>query len=105
MILALTISGGLLEASVNIRNYGLAEADDIAWSITLDGGFILLGKESTGVIPTIEAGGTATITTDPIIGFGSTRVIVTAEIDEGNDYRSQGANVMFFFISVKPGGG
>jgi hypothetical protein len=100
-----TISGGLLKASVNIRNYGLAEADDISWTIFLDGGFILLGKETTGLIPTIEAGGVTTISTGLVFGFGATRVIVTVEIDEGSDYRSQGANVLFFIVSVKPGGG
>ena len=100
-----TISGGLLRASVNIRNYGLAEADDVTWNIYLEGGFILLGQETTGVIPTIETGGIATIRSDPIIGFGSTHIIATVEIDEESDYRSQGANILFFIISVKPGGG
>jgi hypothetical protein len=100
-----TISGGLIKASVNVRNYGLAEADDIAWTITLDGGFILLGKETTGIIPTVEAGGVATISTGPVFGFGPTRVIATVEIDEGTDYRSQGANILFFIVQVKPGGG
>ena len=100
-----TISGGLLKASVNLRNYGLAEADDITWTITLDGGFILLGRETSGIIPTVEAGGMVTISTGPIFGFGSTRVIATAEIDEGSAYRSQGANVLFFIVSVKAGGG
>ena len=99
------IEGGLLKASVNVRNYGLAEADEISWSIILEGGLILLGRETTSVIPTMEAGGVATISTGPIIGFGSTRVIVTVEIDEGSDYRSQGANILFFIVSMKPGGG
>jgi hypothetical protein len=100
-----TISGGLLKASVNLRNYGLAEADAISWTITLDGGVILLGKETTGVIPTIEASGVTTINSGLVFGFGPTRVIVTVEFDEGSDYRSQGANVFLFFLQVKPGGG
>jgi len=100
-----TIEGGLLKASVNVRNYGLAEADEISWSIIIEGGLILIGRETTGIITTIEAGGVATISTGPIIGFGSTRVIATVEIDEGSDYRSQGANILFFIVLVKPGGG
>jgi hypothetical protein len=40
-----------------------------------------------------------------VFGFGPTRVICTVEIDEGSDYRSQGANVFFFIVQVKPGGG
>lgn len=100
-----TIQGGILRASVNLRNYGLAEADDITWSIIFEGGFILLGRETTGIVPTIEAGGVAILQSSLVIGFGPTRVIVSAEVPESSDSRSQAATVYLFYVNVLPGGG
>ncbi len=99
------IEGGLLKVKTNIRNQGFAEADDISWQISLDGGIILMGKETTGVIPTIGPNDKATISSGMIFGFGPTRVIVTAAVPESNGYRSQGATMFFFFINVNAGGG
>jgi len=99
------IKGGLAKVSVAIKNTGLAEADDINWQITLDGGLILLGKETTGTIQTILAGEEEEVRSGLIFGFGQTRVTVTADILEGLGVRNQGAFVLLFFISVLPGGG
>jgi hypothetical protein len=100
-----TIQSGVLKATVNLRNYGLAEADEITWSITFEGGVVLLGRETTGIIPTIEAGGVAVLKTGLVIGFGPTRVTVTAEVPESSDSRSQAATIFFFYVNVLPGGG
>ncbi|MCK4333060.1 MAG: PKD domain-containing protein, partial [Thermoplasmatales archaeon] len=99
------ISGGLLKISTLIKNKGEVESTGVQWSITLDGGMILLGKESNGEIPSIPAGENVTITSDIILGFGETEVTVTAEIQEGTDTRSQGGKVFLFFIYINPGGG
>ena len=99
------IKGGLAKVSVAIKNTGLAEADNINWQITLDGGLILLGKETTGTIQTILVGEEEEVRSRLIFGFGQTRVTVTADILEGSDVRNQGAFVLLFFISVLPGGG
>ncbi len=99
------IKGGLTKVSATIKNIGLAEADEINWKITLDGGLILLGKETTGTIQTILAGGEEEVRSGLIFGFGQTRVTVTADIPEDSGVRNQGAFVLLFFISVLPGGG
>ena len=57
------------------------------------------------MIPTIEAGGTATITTGPIIGFGTTRILVIVEIPECMYTRSQSGNLILFIVKVLPGSG
>jgi hypothetical protein len=88
-----------------IRNHGATEALNVEWSITLDGGTILLGKESSGVISSIPAGGVAEVQSNMIFGFGPTRVTVYAEINEGSDFRDQGATLFLFFVHIKPGGG
>lgn len=99
------ITGGLFKVSSTIRNPGLETADDVSWSITLDGGFILLGKETTGTGLSIPAGGEETVNSKLILGFGRTKVIATAEIPEGDsDSRNQGASVILFLINVNPGG-
>ena len=99
------IQGGALRAESILRNRGAVDAVDIAYTVTLDGGFILLGKESTGTIPTLAPGDTAMVTSGPIFGFGKTRVIIEVEIPESNDFRDQGATVILFYVHVTPGGG
>ncbi len=100
-----TIKGGLFRVSTNIRNPGILEATDVSWTITLEGGTILLGKESNGEISSILAGEETKVNSKFILGFGSTRIKVTAEIPDGDsDTYSKGATVILFFIKVNPGG-
>jgi hypothetical protein len=98
------IIGGFTKVSSTIRNPGTETAENINWQITLDGGLILLGKDTTGEI-SIPAGGEEIVNSKLILGFGKTRVIVTAEIPDGDsDTKNQGAKVILFFIRVNPGG-
>jgi hypothetical protein len=98
------IEGGLLKITAEIENTGIAEAEEINWKITLDGGFILMGKETTGSIDIIESGEKENITSGMIFGLGPTRVYVTVEMPEGTDERDQGGYILLFFIRVNPGG-
>ena len=99
------INGGLFQVSSTIRNPGVEAAEDVSWKIKLEGGIILLGKETTGTGLSIPAGGEETVNSKLIFGFGKTRVIVTAEMPDGaSDSKNQGATVLLFFIKVNPGG-
>ncbi len=98
------IKGGLFKVTATIKNTAIAEAEDITWKITFDGGLILLGKESAGTLDTILAGEETTVSSKLILGFGPTRVVMTVEIPEGSDTRNQGAFIYLFFINVNPGG-
>ena len=98
------IKGGMLKITSTIKNMGIAEADDISWKISLDGGFILLGKETTGEIDTIAAGEQKTITSNAIIGFGPTRVFIRVDIPEGTDNLNLNGFMYFFYIKVNPSG-
>jgi hypothetical protein len=100
-----TINGKLIKISSAIRNQGVAEADNVNWMMTLDGGVVLLGKEHSGTIATIPAGGSVEVQSGLIFGFGQTRVILTAETSESSDTRTQGATILFFFVNILPGGG
>jgi gingipain R len=99
------INGGFFRIKSVIRNHGATEAENVEWRISLDGGTILMGKESTGTIPTIASDGVVEVQSGMIFGFGSTRVTVHAEINEGADFRDQGATVFLFYVHIKPGGG
>jgi hypothetical protein len=99
-----SLNGGLFTIKSTIKNMGEAEATDIQWTISLDGGLILLGKESSGDIGYLDPGEEAKISTKLILGFGKTLVRATAEIPEHLDEREQRATVFLFFITVNPGG-
>jgi hypothetical protein len=69
-ILNINIKGGK-GISASINNSGFAPATNLSWSITVDGGLIVLGKETTGSIATIAVGEGATVLSGPKgIGLG-----------------------------------
>jgi hypothetical protein len=69
-ILNINVKGGKgITASIN--NTGFAPATNLSWSIVVEGGFIIRGKETTGSIGTIAVGETLTILGAPKgIGLG-----------------------------------
>jgi len=92
------ITGGLFKVSTVIRNIGGVDAIKVNWSIILNGGLILLGKETTGSILSLPAGGETKISSSLIFGFGKTVVTVTAEISESSDAKEQDVFVFLFVI-------
>lgn len=95
------ITGGLFKIKAVIKNTGTCDVVGVDWKISLDGGFILLGEETTGRLPYISQDDEVTITSDLIIGFGSTAVTVEAEIPDGEpDSKTVDAKVMLFLIFI-----
>jgi hypothetical protein len=90
------ITGGLFKVNAVIKNTGDAAATNVQWSIKLTGGLIILGKESTGTIPTIAAGATVDISSKLILGFGKTVMTVTADTAT----TSHNATVLIVFIKI-----
>jgi hypothetical protein len=90
------ITGGLFKVNAVIKNTGDAAATNVQWSIKLTGGLIILGKESSGTIPTIAAGATADISSKLILGLGKTIMTVTADTAT----KSQNTTVLFVFIKI-----
>lgn len=89
-------TGGLFKINAIIKNTGDAVATNVSWSINLNGGIILLGKESTGSLTTIAAGGQQTITSKMIIGLGKPTITITA----GTATKDVPATVLLFFIKI-----
>jgi len=95
------ISGGFGVSAV-IKNIGNGEATDVNWSINLDGGLIILGKETTGTIASIPAEDEATVKSSLILGIGSVTITVAADCAEGSpaDKSANGFVILFFVIGV-----
>ncbi len=97
--------GGFLGVKGVIKNIGNGIANDVNWSITLNGGFILFGKESTGSIESIPVGGEISFKSNLIIGLGKTEFLVTGEEPFGSlDDRKQGGKMLGIYIIVNFGG-
>ena len=90
------ITGGLFKVKAVIKNTGGGAATNVSWKIELTGGLIILGKVSTGTIPTIAAAGQATVSSKLILGFGKTVVKVTADTAT----KSVNATVLLVFIKI-----
>ena len=71
-----SITGGF-KVSAKVSNSG-GTATNIDWSINLDGGFILMGGYSDGIIPSLQTGESETIPLDSLFGIGTTTITVVA---------------------------
>ncbi len=90
------VTGGLFKVNAVIKNTGNGDATDVDWSIKLTGGLIILGKETTGTIASLPAGGEETITSRLILGLGATTITVTAD----SAIKNQEAIVLLIFIKI-----
>ena len=95
-----SIIGGFVKVSAVIKNTGGVAATGVNWSITLDGGIILLGRETSGRILSIPAGGEKTVSSSVILGFGKTVITVSAETAGFSDTAERDAFVLLFFIKM-----
>jgi len=95
------ITGGFGVNAV-IRNRG-TDVTGVDWSITLDGGCIFMGKETSGRIILIPAGEEVTVSSKLILGFGKTLITVSAEkIGVSSDTKKVDAFMFLFFIKINP---
>jgi hypothetical protein len=78
----LSIAGGF-GISATITNTGTTNLTHIAWSITLDGTMVFLGKSTSGIMTGIPGGDEKTIKSKFIFGFGKTNIVVSATSNEG----------------------
>jgi hypothetical protein len=100
------ITGGYWRVKVVIKNIGGAEVTNVTWNLSLEGGFIFLGKKTTGTIPSIPAGGEVKVKSKIIIGFGETKFVVNTEEPYGStDFKHRGGKVFGIYIHVNFGGG
>jgi hypothetical protein len=72
------VAGGI-GVSATVTNTGTLDATDIEWSIIIDAPIMILGRETTGTIATLAAGGEETIKSGLVLGFGPCTITVTAD--------------------------
>ena len=73
------ITGGFGSVTAQIKNTGAGDAINVNWSISLQGGLVILGRQTTGVILKILPGFNPPVQTGFLFGLGKTTITVTAD--------------------------
>lgn len=73
------ITSGFGSVTVQIKNTGGGDAVNVAWSISLQGDLVLLGRQTTGTILKILPGFTPQVQTVFLFGLGKVTINVTAD--------------------------
>ena len=93
------ISGGLFKVKTVVTNTGAIDIRDVQWNITFSNG-AFIGKETSGSLVSIAAGGERTISSDFILGFGKTVITVTATHPYSSACKSQNATILLFYVKT-----
>ncbi|MBU0497653.1 MAG: hypothetical protein KKG04_06845 [Candidatus Thermoplasmatota archaeon] len=97
------ITGGLGISAI-IRNTGNINATNVSWTIETSGGFILLGKQASGMIPRVFPNFTTTVKIPLVLGIGQTQIRVTVESSEGGSAEMvRNARVHIITVKIIPG--
>jgi len=87
-----------------IHNVGLVDATNVHWIITLDKGFILLGKQASGDIPTMFPDQSIIVKIPFVIGWGTTHITVTVSASNANATNDTGnGNIKGLKVMILPG--
>jgi hypothetical protein len=79
------IYNNFINIKIQIENIGEDAAKDVYWDIELDGGILILGRYSNGIISNINPGEIVTINSNMIFGFSSnTTATINAMINGQN---------------------
>jgi hypothetical protein len=71
------ITGGF-GLTAEVKNVGAGVATDVNWSISLKGGLVLLGRETTGSLSKIMPGFSPKVNSGFVLGIGTVSIRVTA---------------------------
>jgi len=90
-----SITGGT-GVSANIKNTGTADATDVEWTLTINGGLLgMINKELSGTIPNLAVGAETEISSGIFLGLGSIDITVTADTAQNS---ASGQQFLIFTI-------
>lgn len=72
------ITGGFLRVKAEVLNTGTINVTNLNWSVSLSGGLVVLGRNTSGAIPSLLRDESASIASRGVLGFG--KVIVTVHV-------------------------
>jgi PKD repeat protein len=102
MLTIANISGGLLKITAEIQNPSSMEVTDVNWSISLNGGLILLGKQKSNSFQSIAPRDSVLIADRPIIGIGKVNITITVEAPDIQPVtKTANGFVFLFFIIIR----
>jgi len=101
------IGQGLFKIPMTIINIGNNTAFNVRWNITVEGGFVFSGKESSGTIskPLLPGEEVIVVTKGIILGFGKIMITIDAWADNAPLVSKSTPGFLFlFYIKINPGG-
>jgi hypothetical protein len=99
------VGGGLLKICAVIRNIGEHDAYNISWNINISGGFIIIGRETSGSFSEpLSPGEGITICSSLFFGFGLLTITAKARALNAEEVSDTlgGFLFLFYFIPLIP---
>ncbi len=97
------ITGGLFWLNVVLKNEGKAVAEDVNWEITLYGKNIILGRFTSGNIPSILPYEEITIKSKLIFGWGKTEILIMEDhLYQDPLLKWINGNVFLVYLTLQP---
>lgn len=89
-----------LGISVEIKNVGDSDCNNIKWKIAIEGGIILLGGVTCGTIVCIPPGESVIASSDLVIGLGRTTITISVWGEGFSIEEHVDAFIFIFFIKT-----
>jgi hypothetical protein len=91
-------TGRIGHAKITIKNSGKVNVTLCNWSISIENGLILLGKQTSGSFQNLNVGQTTIIESNLVFGYGKPTITVNLETQEQVFEKSKTVNLVLFFI-------
>ena len=91
------VGNGIGKLKMKISNSGSIDVSNLSWSIVLEGGLIISGRNSEGNVD-IPAGEDREIISDPLLGFGLTTITYSITVPEIVTTEKTKQGFLFIFV-------